>query len=375
MQLYNALTGKKESYERKEVKMYVCGITPYDVTHLGHAFTYCFFDVLARYFRYQGKQVKYIQNVTDIDDDILRKAKELQQDWQAVVQENVALFLEQQKQLRILKPDGMPYASEHIKPMLKLIEKLLEKEVAYAAGGSIYFSATHWKEAGVFIGTTDRKALLTLANQRGNIADDKNKKDALDFPLWQQRKQGEPYWESPYGQGRPGWHIGCSAMALEHLGETIDIHGGGADLQFPHHAAEITQSEQANATLFSRFWLHTGMVIYQKEKMSKSLGNLIFVSDLLKTYSANAIRILLLSHHYRESWEYTQQDIETAAAYEKELMQPSKSPTREVSEQDFFDALDDDMDTPKALHVLTELARAGEKEKLKKLGAILGLQV
>ena len=359
MRLYNALTRKKEEYTNDSVKMYVCGITPYTVGHLGHAFTYCFFDVLTRYFDHQQKQVTYVQNVTDVDDDILRKAKELNQDWQTLTQENVIKSLSDNESINIAKPTHMPYASQHIKEILDIISVLLDKGYAYY-NQNVYFSAEKWKA--YFI----KENRLAIANKRGNKEKDINKKHPLDFVLWQKSEPREPSWDSPYGKGRPGWHIGCSAMVRKYLGKTIDIHGGGKDLEFPHHAAEIALSENTTNQPLARFWMHTAMLRYQGEKMSKSLGNLIFVKDLREQYSANAVRILLLSHHYRESWEYTEEEMKKAVALERVLEQDNEETARE---QDFYDALDDDMNTPQALKVLTKLS----KEKTKELGAILGL--
>ncbi len=347
----------------------MCGITPYDVTHLGHAFLYTSFDVLVRYLRYLGYSVTYVQNITDIDDDILKRAKEEKKNWRVLVEENTQDFMDDQRWLNNLAPDHMPRATDYIGEMIAIIEKLIKKGFAYEAGGSVYFSVKKDKEYGK-LSKLSRKKMLAVANERGNEPDDPNKENPLDFVLWQAKKKGEPSWSSPWGQGRPGWHIECSAMAGKLLGETVDIHAGGSDLIFPHHESEIAQSENANGKPFVRFWMHAGMLKYKGEKMSKSLGNMVFISDLKKKYSPNVIRVFLLSHHYRSVCECIENAIENAIKTTepfREVFKKQSGQGKVLSvapyEKRFFAALNDDINTPRAIKVLRELSQKILKEE------------
>ncbi|TMC64982.1 MAG: cysteine--tRNA ligase, partial [Chloroflexota bacterium] len=310
MKLFNTLTQSLEEFvpiDENAVRMYVCGITPYDTTHLGHAFTYVIFDTLIRYLEFRGRKVKYVQNVTDVDDDVLRKAKELGMAWDELGRRETERFLSDMDALNVRRPNVYARATQEIPVMIEIIQTLLAEGYAYESAGYVYFSVKRDPEFGRMaraIGLNDYHAMLTIANERGNFPDDPRKQDPLDFVLWQAQAPGEPAWPSPWGPGRPGWHIECSAMSMHYLGPQIDIHGGGADLAFPHHTSEIAQSEHFTGKRpFSRIWMHTGMVHQDGEKMSKSLGNLTLVSDLLKEHSADAIRITLLNHHYRYPWE------------------------------------------------------------------------
>lgn len=366
LKIFNSQTRKKEVFRpdsNKKVGIYVCGITPYDVTHLGHAFTYVFFDVLIRYLKFLGYKVIYVQNLTDIDDDILKEAAKLRKDWREVVRSNSQKFLEETKWLNNLQPDFYPHAADHIKEIIEIVQKLQKRGFAYEKKGNVYFSIKKDKEYGK-LSRLSKKRMLPIANERGNNPNDPNKKDPLDFVLWQAKKPKEPSWPSPWGEGRPGWHIECSAMSQKYLGKTIDIYGGGSDLIFPHHESSIAQSEKVTGQPLARYWLHTGMLRYRRKKMSKSLGNLILIDDLRKIYSANTVRLLLLSHHYRSVWEFFKQDIQKAEKaadlFKKVWLSPSGTGrTFDVKsyEKRFFEAMNNDFDTKKTISVLTELAK------------------
>jgi L-cysteine:1D-myo-inositol 2-amino-2-deoxy-alpha-D-glucopyranoside ligase len=396
MQLYNTLTRQKESFTPTHdyVTMYVCGITPYDTTHLGHAFTYVVFDTLARYFQFKGWPMRYAQNVTDIDDDILRRAKQVGEDWKALGDHWTRRFVQDMDALNVLRPTFYPRATEEIARILEMTQVLMDKGYAYERNGNVYFHVDNCPTFGK-LSHLQRDEMLPIANQRGNVPDDPNKLDSLDFVLWQAAKPGEPSWESPWGRGRPGWHIECSAMSLHYLGEIIDIHGGGGDLVFPHHECEIAQSEQyTGAKPFVRFWMHIAMVRHEGEKMSKSLGNLIMVRDLLQNYSADALRAYLLSHHYRAAWEYDDAELQQAtprvARYAAaSLADPiaSGDPLDATAYRErFAAAMDDDLDTPAAFAILDELAEAivaaaGRQDlvaaqgALRQLAGVMGLQL
>ncbi|MGQ9683036.1 MAG: class I tRNA ligase family protein, partial [Anaerolineae bacterium] len=314
VRLYNDLTQRLETLSAPEpVSLYVCGITPYDTTHLGHAFTYCSFDVLVRFLEWQGRRVRYVQNVTDVDDDILRKANEVGEDWAALGNYWVQRFAQDMATLNVRPPDLYPRATEAIPEIIALIEALLARGDAYERGGCVYLRSPR---AG--FGRLSRlpaEEWLRVANDHGNHPDDPLKEDPLDPVLWQAHRPGEPAWSSPWGQGRPGWHIECAALSMGRLGPQIDVHGGGADLVFPHHEAEIALAQAiTQREPFARFWLHTGLVCYRGAKMSKSLGNLILVGDLLQRYDPDALRLYLASHHYRQPWCHDDSELAACAA-------------------------------------------------------------
>ncbi len=369
LKIYNTMTGKKEAFtaQGRQVGIYVCGITPYDVTHLGHAFTYVFFDVVARYIRDQGFEVKYVQNLTDIDDDILKKASQLGKDWREIVRKNTELFLRDNRWLNNVQPDVFPRATDHINDIIRTVETLISKNHGYERNGSVYFPVGSDQDYGK-LSKLPRERMLPIANERGNKPDDPNKRDPLDFVLWQAKKPGEPSWKSPWGDGRPGWHIECTAMSTRYLGTTVDIHGGGSDLIFPHHESSIAQSECLSGKPFVRYWMHTGMVRYRGEKMSKSLGNLVFIRSLREDFKPNEIRLFILSHHYRSEWEFTNGEVEKTGK-RADLFKDTWSAESGTGERfdhsghekAFFEAMDDDFDTPKAIKVLEELA--GEIKK------------
>jgi len=368
MKLYNALSQTTNIYHPSDpVGIYVCGITPYDTTHLGHAFTYHVFDTLIRYLEYQGHRVRYVQNVTDIDDDILRKARETGEDWQQLGNRWTSRFIRDLIEINIRPPDFYPRATDVIPDIVAHVQKLIERGVAYEAGGSVYYRVTSWSDFGK-LSHLNHEHMLPIANERGNHPDDPNKENPLDFVLWQAQAPGEPAWDSPWGPGRPGWHIECSTMALQYLGEQIDIHGGGGDLLFPHHECSIAQVEALTQKTFTQVWMHAAMVYYQGEKMSKSLGNLIMVNELLKHYHPDLLRLYLSQHHYRQSWEFVEEDLAQQQALLDLLHEAatvasgSRPPTPEMcaayehSASRFEAALENDLATQDALAALEDLA-------------------
>jgi cysteinyl-tRNA synthetase len=400
MKLYCEVTGQMEKFVplRQPATIYVCGITPYDTTHLGHAFTYASFDTLIRYLEYAGNNVLYVQNVTDIDDDILRKAREVGDDWQQLGNLWTRHFIRDMQALNVRPPEHYTRATDFIPGIISAVQRLIEVGVAYEAGASVYFHIAAWPEYGE-VSQLPPAEMLPIANERGNNPADPNKRDPLDFVLWQAQAPGEPAWPSPWGPGRPGWHIECSTMATRLLGNSVDIHGGGADLLFPHHESETAQAEAATGQEpFVRFWLHTAMVRHDGEKMSKSLGNLVMVSDLLKTCSPDALRLYLADHHYREAWSYDAGELDKAGRLADLLSRavqpadPARAGTRDAldpaaAEAAFVAAMDRDLDTPAALVALADLAtsiregaRAGvdvraAQQALRRLGTVFGLRL
>lgn len=392
MRLYNSMSQKVEDFvvDDNKVGLYVCGITPYDTTHLGHAFTFLTFDVLVRYLRHRGYDVTYVQNVTDIDDDVLRKSKEIGDSWRELGDRETNKYLNDLKTMNALPFDHYTAATEHIPEMVEIIEKLVEKGLAYVVNGSVYFSVEKAEGFGK-LSHLDPDEMLPIANERGNNPDDPNKRDPLDFVLWQAAQPGEPTWSTPWGEGRPGWHIECTAMAQKYLGNTFAIHGGGHDLIFPHHECEIAQAEHATGEKpYVQYWMHVGMVDYQGEKMSKSLGNMVFISDLIKDYSADAIRMSLLDHHYRDQWEFFSEDMPRYAANAAALKMAATTSSGigerlDASEYTmrFNAAMENDLDTATAAKVLGEFADAIQgaagadvreaQATLRELSGILGL--
>lgn len=394
MRLYNSQTRTTDELVVRDghVGIYVCGVTPYDTTHIGHAFTFLAFDILVRYLRHQGHRVTYVQNVTDIDDDILRKSKELGLAWDELARRETEKFLQDMKGLNAVDFDHYTAATAHIPDMLAIVEKLVEQEFAYVVDGSVYFEVAKDPEFGKLSHLTIDE-MLPIANERGNNPDDPKKRDPLDFVLWQAGAPGEPTWDSPWGPGRPGWHIECTAMATKYLGTTLDVHGGGYDLIFPHHECEIAQSENSSGVEpFSRFWMHVAMVNYEGEKMSKSLGNLVLASDLLQRYSADAIRLYLFSHHYRQVWEFIDGDMEhwgqtsekLNAAATRASGSAEASIDHEATRDAFVKDIANDLATPGAVGSLVALADAinaapadadvsDAQQTLRDLGDILGL--
>lgn len=397
MRLYNTLSGRVEHFtplDGKTVRMYVCGITPYDTTHMGHAMTYLTFDTINRYCQHLGWRVKYVQNVTDVDDDVIRKGREVGQPYDRLGDEYIRQFQEDLNALNILPPAVYPRATEEIPAIIDMIGRLIEQGMAYERGGNVYFRVASDRDYG-HLCRLDRETMRTLSADRGADPADPNKENPLDFILWQATQPGEPVWGSPWGPGRPGWHIECSAMATRYLAPQIDIHGGGIDLIYPHHESEIAQSEgYTGQSPFSRFWVHVGMVYFQGEKMSKSLGNLVFVRDVLRTQTADALRLYLLSHHYREQFEYL---VSGPAEFEPlvDLLRGAvmlrggegKPFDLGMLRSRFLDAVADDLNTPTAIGILKEmgtgLVNAAERgqgietarQQLREAGSVLGLTV
>jgi L-cysteine:1D-myo-inositol 2-amino-2-deoxy-alpha-D-glucopyranoside ligase len=364
MRLRNTETNAVQPLEPvdRPVGLYVCGITPYDTTHLGHAFTFVTFDVLVRALRAAGQPVRYVQNVTDIDDDIIRRARELGTTWDRLATKETALYEADMAALNVRPPDVFPRATQTIPKIVTLVRKLEAQGHAYQRDGNVYFRVGSVTDYGR-LSRISREEMIKLSARRGADPNDPRKQDPLDFILWQASAPGEPRWESPWGEGRPGWHIECSAMALEHLGPQVDVHGGGWDLIFPHHESEIAQSESVTGVRpFARIWVHVGMLRYQGEKMSKSLRNLVLVSDLLKRYDADSIRVLLLRHHYREPWDYTEDQLEDAAAWTQRLRQAARGPGNGTGDSlaGVRASLEDDLDTPRALRVLEDAVTGGD---------------
>ncbi|MFP3853050.1 MAG: cysteine--tRNA ligase [Anaerolineales bacterium] len=394
MKIYNSLTGRLEPFEASgdPVTIYVCGITPYDTTHLGHAATYGANDVLIRYLEYMGHRVRYVQNVTDIDDDILGKAQEVDQDWQELGDRWTRHYIDDMVSLNVRPPEVFPRASDVIEAIVEDVQALVKAGVAYEAGGNVYFDIEAWDDFGK-LSELDRAEMLPIANERGNHPDDPNKRDPLHFVLWQAQQEGEPGWESPWGMGRPGWHIECSTMVTEYLGEVIDIHSGGSDLMFPHHECEIAQVEPVSGRKpFVRYWFHTAMVHHEGEKMSKSLGNLVMVRDLLERHAPDAMRLYLANHHYRIPWSHDEQELEAAGELADLLTSAAQKRGGEGerfsatwAQSNFVNAMNDDMNTPRAIEALKELAEAilesdGQNLKeaqgmLEQLGLIIGLRL
>jgi L-cysteine:1D-myo-inositol 2-amino-2-deoxy-alpha-D-glucopyranoside ligase len=356
MRLYDTARGEIVPFEPGPVvTMYTCGITPYDSTHLGHAAAYVTYDVLQRRLRDLGHDTQCVRNVTDVDDDILRKARELGVHYLDLAAEEMARFDADMRVLNTLPCFSEPRATSAIHDILGFIGMVLDRGHAYQAGGAVYFSVTSFERFGQ-LSHLDRERMLELAAEQGGRPDDANKRDPLDFVLWQPSAEGEPSWESLWGPGRPGWHIECSALALRELGTTIDLHGGGTDLIFPHHECEAAQSEAATGQPFVRHWMHQAMVRMDGKKMSKSLGNLVFVSELVKEWEPMVVRLAIVSHHYRDSWEWSTTLMPAAAA---RLERWRAAGMGDAALDEVRDALDDDLDTPEAVAAIDRAAAAG----------------
>jgi len=365
MKIYSTLSGKKEEFSPQggEVKIYVCGVTPYSDAHIGHAMSYVIFDVIRRYLRYKKYTVKYVQNVTDIDDKIIDRANKLGIAPAELADKYTQSYFEDMDALNIVKAetDKYPKATDEIPKIIEVIGGLIDKGYAYPAGGSVYFRVRNDPD----YGRLSHRSLEAMRTAECAIGS-QEKEDAMDFVLWKAAKPDEPYWDSPWGQGRPGWHIECSAMSLKYLGDTLDIHGGGQDLIFPHHENEIAQSESFTGKKpFVKYWLHNGLVQLGGDKMSKSLGNLITIKQALEKYSADAIRLFILNSHYRSPLTYSEEGLEAAERGAKRL---TWAASREDSagggeafdpkpyEEQFKEAMDDDFNTARALGVLFDLA-------------------
>ncbi|MDQ3312393.1 MAG: class I tRNA ligase family protein [Actinomycetota bacterium] len=343
------------------VLMYTCGITPYDATHAGHAATFIAFDVLQRRLLDLGHTVTLVRNVTDVDDPLFAKARALGVHYLDLAATEEARFERDMEALNALPVSSSPRASSAIPDIRGFIGMVLDRGFAYQSGGAVYFDVGAFDGFGAISGL-DEAAMLELARKRGGNVDDPGKRNPLDFVLWQPSAEDEPSWDTLWGPGRPGWHIECSALALRELGTTIDLHGGGADLIFPHHECERAQSEAATGEPFARHWMHTALIAKDGEKMSKSLGNLVFVDDLRTTWDARAIRLAIIEHHYRREWEWEDDLMPRADARLRRWAAAAAgdAPGDGGVLDDVRIALDDDLDTPAAVALIDDAARRGK---------------
>ena len=357
MRLYDTAQRAVVPFEPADriVTMYTCGITPYDSSHLGHAATYLTYDVLQRRLRDLGHETRCVRNVTDVDDSILPKARELGVHYLDLAASELARFDADMARLDLLPAWSEPRATSAIPDIRGFIGMVLDRGVAYRAGGAVYFEVGRYDRFGE-ISHLDRDQMLSLAAERGGNPDDQNKRDPLDFVLWQPSEVDEPSWDSLWGPGRPGWHIECSALCLRELGTTIDLHGGGSDLIYPHHECEAAQSRAATGEPLVRHWMHQAMVRLDGEKMSKSLGNLVFVSELAKEYDPRAIRLACVAHHYRDSWEWTDELMPEAS---ERLARWRAAGTGGAALDSVRRALDEDLDTPGAVAAIDAAAASG----------------
>ncbi len=377
IKFYDTLRDKKVEFKARgnEVKIYLCGPTVYDHAHLGHARSAIVFDVIRRWFEYRGFNVIFVRNYTDIDDKIINRANEEKTSWKDISERFIKSYEEDMKALNVKEPTFKPKVSEHIEDIIQAVRKLIEKGFAYEAEGNVYFRVKKFKDYGKLSKKTTEQLLAGARVEPGE-----GKEDPLDFALWKKSKEGEPGWESPWGKGRPGWHIECSVMAMKYLGETIDIHGGGMDLIFPHHENEIAQSESLTGKEFSRYWIHNGFVMVNNEKMSKSLGNFFTVKELLKNFSPNAIRLFILSTHYRSPINFSLESLKSfESAFEKikgflAFKEEIDKFEEDLSEftfneenflKEFESAMDDDFNTAKAIAVVFEVINAVNPIKTK----------
>ncbi|MFM9086319.1 MAG: cysteine--tRNA ligase [Acidimicrobiia bacterium] len=378
MRLHDTARGAVVPFEPgPEVLMYTCGITPYDATHLGHAFTFVAYDVLQRRLVDMGHSVRCVRNVTDVDDPLFAKARELGVHYLDLAAREEARFDADMRALDALPVHSAPRASSAISDIRRFIATAMERGHAYAAGGGVYFDVTTFPRFGG-ISHYDAPTMLALAAERGGRIDDPHKRHPLDFVLWQPSAPDEPSWETAWGPGRPGWHIECSALALRELGTTIDLHGGGSDLIFPHHECERAQSESVTGAPFARHWMHVAMVAMDGHKMSKSRGNLVFVDALRARWDARAVRLLLVAQHYRREWEW-REDMPAAATARLEAWRATTAGrASDVAGaarvlDDVRTALDDDLDTPSAVRAIDDAARAGVD--VSRAAALLGVDL
>ena len=370
MRLYDTARREVVPFEPGQtVKMYTCGITPYDAAHVGYGAMVVTYDVLQRRLRDRGHNTQCVRNITDVDDSILERARQLGVNYLDLAAEEMARIDKSLRALNVLPCWSEPRATSAIPDILGFIGMVLESGHAYQSGGGVYFDVSSFPGFGE-VSHFDRDEMLRLASERGGRPDDPNKRNPLDFVLWQPSEADEPSWQSLWGSGRPGWHIECSALALRELGTTIDLHGGGADLVFPHHECERAQSESATGEPFVKHWMHQAMVRLDGEKMSKSLGNLVFVSDLLDGWDPAAIRLALLAHHYRTPWEWTDDVMPEAAA---RLERWRTAGTGDGGLDGSRAALDDDLDAPAALAAVDEAVTAGKG--VAAAAALLGVDI
>ena len=394
MKIHNTLSGKTEDFEALDgkVNMYVCGITPYSASHIGHAMMSVIFDVVRRYLEFKGYNVRHIQNFTDIDDKMILAANSTGIDVADLAESNIADYLAEMDAMNVARAHEYPRATAEIGKITEIIAKLIEKGYAYPVAGDVYFRVNQDEDYGT-LSNRDLDGLIAGAR----VEVDERKENAMDFALWKSQKPGEPAWDSPWGMGRPGWHIECSAMAIKYLGSSIDIHGGGRDLIFPHHENEIAQSESfTDEVPFSRFWMHNGMLRLGEDKMSKSIGNIVTVGEALSSYSPDALRLFFLSSHYRAPLLYTEANV----AGQERALERLKNAVRLASaasvgstidaspaKAQFVEAMDDDFNTPRALAAMFDLAREinrgkdegadvlGAQDTLRELSGVLGISL
>ncbi|NMP31267.1 cysteine--tRNA ligase [Thalassotalea sp. M1531] len=394
LQIYNTLTRQKEVFKpivQGKVGLYVCGVTVYDLCHIGHARTYISFDNITRYLRFSGYDVNYVRNITDVEDKIINRANENGESPEDLVERNVAEMYRDFDALNLLRPNIEPRVTTHMNEIIEMIETLVAKNHAYVTGnGDVWFDVSSFNDYGKLSGQN-----LEQLQAGSRVEVDDTKKSPMDFALWKSAKPGEPYWESPWGNGRPGWHIECSAMNAKELGKHFDIHGGGSDLTFPHHENEVAQSCCALDTPYVNYWIHSGMVQVDQEKMSKSLGNFFTIREVLEKYDAETTRFFLTSGQYRSQLNYSTENLDQARASVERIytaLRDVQVPTDFVLDKtnsqvvEFCQAMDDDFNTPEAIAVLFELAKQLNVAKqnndtsapilagtLKALGGLLGL--
>lgn len=396
LKIHDNLAGEKRPFVPKkagEVSLYVCGMTVYDYCHIGHARSLLAFDMISRYLRFSGYKVNFVRNITDIDDKIINRALELGEDWQTLVERFITAMNEDERELGILPPDHEPRATQHIEQMQAIIQKLMDKDMAYvSAEGDVCFAVEKFDGYGKLSGRN-----IEQLKAGARIQDSRGKRSPFDFVLWKPVKPGEPAWDSPWGPGRPGWHIECSAMSKTLLGLPFDIHGGGMDLKFPHHENEIAQSEAADCCGFANYWIHSGLLNIEGEKMSKSLGNFLTIRDALKDYSPEQIRFFMFSSHYGSPVNFCKAQMEQAQTSLCRLYTAMRGLPEQVEDlngslakqyrEPFCRAMDDDFNTPIAFSVFFQLAKDINKARqqgdeqlaarkasvLKQLGAVIGV--
>ena len=392
MKLYNTLSGQKEHFSATDskVRMYVCGITPYGQSHIGHAMFSVVFDVVRRYLEFEGYEVQHVQNFTDIDDKMIQAAAEAGISTEELADGNIQAYLDEMDSLNVLRAHNYPRATQEMSRILEMIETLVQKGFAYAVDGDVYFRVRKDRDYGK-LSHQSLESILVGARVEIN----ENKEEPIDFALWKSQKPGEPAWDSPWGPGRPGWHIECTAMSMAYLGETVDIHGGGQDLVFPHHENELAQAESyTDGKDFVRFWVHNGLMRLGEDKMSKSLGNLVTVQEALNRYSSDALRLFILGSHYHSPLVHSEQSIasqERAAERLRNALKPGGDSSNGILldshpyRDRFIEAMDDDLNTPMALAALFDLAReinrghdegrnvTEAQEVLRGLAGVLGL--
>lgn len=381
LKIYNSITRQKQEFKPinpGKIGMYVCGVTIYDLCHIGHGRTFVSFDMIVRYLRYVGYEVNFQRNITDVDDKIIKRANENNESCEALTERLIGEMHRDFDALNMLRPDFEPRATLHIEEIINMVERLLERGHAYvAADGDVLFSVASYPDYGRLSGQN-----LDQLQAGARVEVDENKQNPMDFVLWKMSKPGEPTWESPWGPGRPGWHIECSAMNSKHLGLHFDIHGGGSDLQFPHHENEIAQSCCAHDTPYVNYWMHTGMVMVDREKMSKSLGNFFTIRDVLGHYDAETVRYFLLSGHYRSQLNYSEENLKQARSALERLYTAIKDvdltvaadPAQEFVAK-FKAAMDDDFNTPEAYSVLFDMVREINRLKLTDMAQASALAV